>query len=164
MRKIAPLTLAITLASSSVVFGQSVAPAPAVAPLIRDITIQNNDSLLVRAAKNAVANRMRESSRWTGVVINDAYVRHSAGRLSEATGSASIAAYPAPTTKDIEANKAPTALGAAPPRPAAQPQPQPAAMVQPGLNTPNYQATQQTRPNTTGPQASQNVSDIPRRP
>jgi len=162
MRKVAPLTLAIALASSSVVFGQSVAPAPAAAPLIRDVTIQNNDSLLVRAAKNAIANRMRESSRWTGVVINDAYVRHSAGRLSEATGSASIAAYPAPTTKDVEANKAPVALGAAPPRPSAQPQP--AAMVQPGLNTPNYQATQETRPTTTGPQASQNVSDIPRRP
>ncbi len=92
MRKAALLAFAAALASGSIVCAQSPARAAVVAQpiLISDVTLHSDDSPLVRAAKNTVANRMREALRSTGVLINDAYIRSSTGRISQANSSAPL--------------------------------------------------------------------------
>ncbi len=100
MKHVAMLAVAAALAGTSMVqaqtAGQPTAPATEIVKpsLISDITIRAGDSPLVRAAKTAVATRIREASRSTGVLISDAYVRNSTGgRISEAHSSAPLPSF-----------------------------------------------------------------------
>ena len=61
--------------------------------LISVVSITENDSELVRAAKKTVAARLRDAPRSSGIVINDAYMReHQTGRISTSSGAAALPA------------------------------------------------------------------------
>ena len=89
MRRVA--TFAFAAMAGTAALNAQMLSEPAVATssrpsLISNVSLANNDSELVRAAKTAVAARMRDASRSTGVLINDAYIRtHQAGRMSESS-------------------------------------------------------------------------------
>jgi hypothetical protein len=111
MRKAAVLALVAALACVSIVCAQDPAPAIFVAQpsLISDVTIHSDDSALVRAAKTAVANRMREAAR-ANVVINDVYLRNSSGRISEGTGSVAPLPQINAPRQNVEQSTAPPAV------------------------------------------------------
>ncbi|HEY3053896.1 MAG TPA: hypothetical protein VGK04_10980 [Thermoanaerobaculia bacterium] len=164
MRKAAVLALVAAWASS-IVCAQTLALAPTTfeqPSLIKDLTIRADDSALVRAAKNAVANRMREAARASGVVINDAFLRNSTGRISQAIGPASPA--PAvPASRNQSQNVEHSTLTPAAPNPygmnrtAAQSQLPPGTEFQRSMQP----ATPQTPVDPNAPRASQNTTPIP---
>jgi hypothetical protein len=162
MRKAAILALAVLLASS-IVCAQTPTRATTFfeqPSLIKDVTIRADDSPLVRAAKSAVANRMREAARTSGLVINDAYLRSSTGRISEATSSIAAlpALGPAPSANVEHVVTTPAsqnAYGAN--RAAAQAQPQQGMEFQRSVPP----ATPQTPVNPNAPRASANTTPVP---
>jgi len=75
---------------------QPAAPARELPPLITDVSMHENESPLVAAAKKTVAARLRNAGRASGVVIDNAYLHSTSGHVSEAYSSAPLPTYAGP--------------------------------------------------------------------
>jgi hypothetical protein len=91
MKSTAIAAIGITLLGGAVMYAADAPPPSGTSALISDVTVNPNDSPLVRAAKMAVASRAQMTIH-SAVVIDNASLRSIGGHISQASGE--VAAFP----------------------------------------------------------------------